>query len=351
MKTPHPLSYALRLEPDLDSLEFTGSVRIDIETGGSSSITLDSVDLEIDSCRRSGHGEVADLPCRLEESSVNVDLGQYPPDRFELSLDFHGKLNTDLRGFYCAAYTFEGEKKHLAVTQFEEIDARRAFPCFDHPRYNTPFVIELVIDGDDTAIATTSVEKETVLDGGRRLVRFRKTPPMPTYLLFFGAGSFEFLLGSGFRVPIRVAATPGKAARGEKSIEFARKSIEFCEEFTGVEYPVDKLDLIALPEFAYGAMENLGAITYRENMLLYYPEAVSRMGLQILALLQSLNQAGDTILIVTHDPHIASHASRILQLEDGILVDDRTVADRSYAEVIFNAPESAAEITQPLPAL
>ena len=283
MNTPSPIAYAVRLEPDLDRLEFVGSVRIELTTGGCSSIKLDAVELEIDSCRGTQNGTAAELSYSLEAGAVLIELGANPPDKIELALDFHGKLNRDLRGLYAASYTLEGETRYLAVTQFEEIDARRAFPCFDHPRFNTPFTIELIVRKGKSAIATTSIEEEVALEDGRVLVRFRKTPPMPTYLLFFGTGEFEFLEGTECRVPIRVAATPGKADYGAKSIEFAAKSIEFCEVFTGVEYPVDKLDLIAVPEFAYGGMENLGAITYRENLLLYYPEVVSRVGLQSIA--------------------------------------------------------------------
>jgi aminopeptidase N len=283
MNTPSPLGYIVRLEPDLDGLEFTGSVRIDLTTGGCSSIELDSVELEIDGCHELRNRRALELQYSLTEGTINIQLGPDSSDQIELAIDFHGKLNRDLRGLYAASYMHEGEKKHLAVTQFEEIEARRAFPCFDHPKFNTPFVIELVIGEGQAAIATTRVEEETTLEDGRKLVRFRRTPPMPTYLLFFGTGNFEFLEGTECHVPIRVAATPGKAAYGAKSIEFARKSIEFCEAFTGVDYPVDKLDLIAVPEFAYGGMENLGAITYRENLLLYYPDVVSRVGLQNIA--------------------------------------------------------------------
>ena len=284
MNTSTPIAYSIRIEPDLDALTFEGSVEIDIRPGDPKGIvSLDSVELEILDCvELSPEGNIP-REHSVGPDSVDIVLPDTGAEKRTVRLSFRGRLNRDLRGLYSAAYVHDGETRHLAVTQFEEIDARRAFPCFDHPRHNTPFTIELVAGEGDTAIATTAVERVIPLEDGRQVFMFGRTPPMPTYLLFFGVGDFDFLEDTDFRVPIRIAATPGKAKYGARAIEYARKSIEFCETFTGVDYLVDKLDLIAAPEFAYGAMENIGAISYRENLLLYYPDFVGRRGLERIA--------------------------------------------------------------------
>ncbi|MBT3273022.1 MAG: M1 family metallopeptidase, partial [Spirochaetales bacterium] len=283
-----PIEYKVRLEPNLQTLTFIGSMSVIVDLQQQiSSIALDSVELDIDSCRilfdgeTGGKGRHCDFS--VEPGVLAVHLPEPRAGKASLSVEFHGKLNLDLRGFYKAAYHYQGEERYLAVTQFEEIDARRAFPCFDHPRFNTPFDIELICDSGHRAIATTSIESETPLDGGRKIVGFHKTPPMPTYLLFFGVGDFEYVEDRSFHVPIGVYATPGKAGLGAEAVVFTRQALAYCEKFTGVDYPVDKLDLIAVPEFAYGAMENLGAISFRENLLLFYPELVSTTGIEGIA--------------------------------------------------------------------
>ena len=202
-----------------------------------------------------------------------------------MSLKYSGRLSDKLVGFYDAPYNDAGRVKHLAVTQFEEEDARRAFPCFDHPRYNTPFSISLEAPPGAIALSTTVVETTVPLDGGGTLYEFETTPPMPTYLLFFGVGEFECYEERDFKVPIRAAATRGKAAQGKQAIGVAKAAIAFCERFTGIDYPLGKLDLIAVPAFAFGAMENFGAITYREHLLLYAPGVASRRALERNALI------------------------------------------------------------------
>jgi aminopeptidase N len=286
MLAAEPISYTIRLAPDLEALTFTGSVDIEmtlLKIGAP--VVLDSVELEIAECSVTAGGAELESSFAVDDSSVSITCPAAAPGRMTVSLTFIGKLSDGLIGFYDAPYNDAGRVKHLAVTQFEEDHARRAFPCFDHPRYNTPFSVFLQAPEGAIALATTAVESEEELDGGGRLYEFRTTPPMPTYLLFFGVGDFECYEDRSFKVPIRVAATPGKAVQGKRAIEVAKASIAFCEKFTGIDYPLDKLDLIALPAFAFGAMENFGAITYREHLLLFDPAAASRRGFEKNALI------------------------------------------------------------------
>ncbi len=170
-----------------------------------------------------------------------------------------------------------GIEKHVAVTQFEESDARRAFPCFDHPAQKATFDIELIINTELMAISNSPVEEEKDLGGGKKLIKFQKTPLMSTYLLFFGVGEFEFTEDSG-DVLIRAGTMPEKTGHAEFGLQFGRKCLDFAEDYFAIKYPLPKLDLIAISDFAAGAMENWGAITFRENLFLHYPESTSKAG-------------------------------------------------------------------------
>ncbi|MGE5841591.1 MAG: M1 family metallopeptidase, partial [Deltaproteobacteria bacterium] len=149
--------------------------------------------------------------------------------------------------------------------------------CFDHPAMKATFEVEMVIDRGLTAISNTEIAEERQLADGRNLVRFQRTPRMSTYLVFFGVGEYEFIQDAG-EVLLRVAAVPGKAHQGKYSLDFLRKALTYCEDYYGIKYPLSKLDLIAVADFAFGAMENWGAITFRENLVLHDPDNTSKAG-------------------------------------------------------------------------
>ncbi len=286
MPAAQPVSYTILLAPDLEALTFTGRVDIEMElfeAGGT--VVLDSVDLVIAECSVFSGGVKLESSFTVGDKSVTVTCPATAPGIITVSLEYGGRLKDNLTGFYDAPFEDSGRMKHLAVTQFEEEDARSAFPCFDHPRYNTPFAISLDAPPGAIALSTTPVESTAPLESGGTRYRFETTPPMPTYLLFFGVGEFECYEERDFKVPIRVAATRGKAVQGRKAIEIAKAAITYCERFTGIDYPLGKLDLIAVPAFAFGAMENFGAVTFREHLLLYAPEAASRRVLERNALI------------------------------------------------------------------
>lgn len=280
MPKTSPISYTVRLAPDLEKLTFSGSVAIEVQLQHpGESVVLDSVGLEVTACtvRRDGVEIVSGYT--VDETSVAVRCPGVREGKVTVSLEFNGKLERALFGFYDSPYERNGLVKHLAVTQFESDYARRAFPCLDHPRYNTPFSIELVAPPGTIAVSNSPVETVEPVEGGS-LYRFEATPPMPTYLLFFGVGDFGCIEDDNFRVPVRAVALPEKVAYADRAIETAKASITFCEDFTGIDYPMAKLDLIGIPTFAFGAMENFGAITYRENLLLYVPGTTSERGFE-----------------------------------------------------------------------
>ena len=184
-------------------------------------------------------------------------------------MTFSGTLNDKLRGFYRSTYKDERGATHsMAATQFEATDARRAFPCWDEPDFKAVFATTLVIDPTLIAVSNTTIASET-LAGGKKIVRFADTIKMSTYLVAFIVGRIEptepVMIGN---TPLRLWAVPGKGHLARFGQDIAAASLSFFESYYGIPYPGDKLDLLAIPDFASGAMENLGAITYRETALL-----------------------------------------------------------------------------------
>jgi tricorn protease interacting factor F2/3 len=280
MNEIRPIHYKIHLEPDLAKFQFTGKLELLLEVPApASGVSLNILDLAIWKCElmAQGKGEACVFSVDPQKEELRILFPRQVSGEVSLIIDYVGEINNRMSGFYRSRYVRDGKERYAAVTQFEESDARRAFPCFDHPRMKATFEVEMLIDGGLTAISNTAVVEEKPLEDGRKLVRFERTPKMSTYLVFFGAGEFEFIQDPG-EVLIRVAAVPGKAVQGKYSLEFLRKALTFCEEYYGIKYPLSKLDLIAIADFAFGAMENWGAITFRENLVLHDPDKTSKAG-------------------------------------------------------------------------
>ena len=278
MEGLHPINYRITLEPDLTRFIFTGSAEIAVEADSPvNKITLDVLELAIWSCKVDVDGTFVDCPFRIDpsEQTLRISLPQEMSREILLRIDYVGSINDKMAGFYRSQCTTEGKTTYIAVTQFEENHARRAFPCFDHPVKKATFNVDLVIPEHLVAISNGPIAEEERTNDGRKLLRFQQTPKMSTYLLFFAVGEFEFVEDRN-DVLVRVVTTPGMTQYARFGLEFGRRSLEFCEEYYGIPYPLPKLDLIAIPDFAFGAMENWGAITFRENLLLHYPEFTSK---------------------------------------------------------------------------
>jgi puromycin-sensitive aminopeptidase len=269
-----PSRYELHLEPDLDSKTFTGQALITIEVAHpTSEIVLNAAELEIFSASIAGSSEQriegqATLQSERERCVISFPIA-IKPGVSELSLSFKGTLNDKLRGFYRSTYTdSEGTKRVMAATQFEATDARRAFPCWDEPDFKAVFAVTLAIDPDLTALSNAAVRSEE-MRSGKKSVRFADTMTMSTYLVAFLVGQLEgtrpVMVGT---TPVRIWTVPGKHHLTAFGLDIAAYSLAFFSDYYGIPYPGDKLDLIAIPDFASGAMENLGAITFRETALL-----------------------------------------------------------------------------------
>jgi len=275
-----PLNYRIHLEPDLTRFKFDGKCEILLDAPQSiSEVVLNILEIAIWSCRlRQGDGFVnCAFTVDPDREEVRVSLPEPMSGKIRLIIDYQGSINDKMAGFYRSKYTFQGETRFIAVTQFEESDARRAFPCMDHPAKKATFDIKMDIDNQLVAISNGAVKKEDRLDNGKKRITFVQTPMMSTYLVFFGVGQFEFTPDEKDS-RVRVATLPGMKKYAQFGAEFGRKSLGFSETYYAIAYPLPKMDLIAIPDFAFGAMENWGAITFRENLLLHYPQITSKFG-------------------------------------------------------------------------
>jgi puromycin-sensitive aminopeptidase len=289
--TVNPERYAIKLTPDLTTWTFGGEEYVTVQINQAvREIVLNAAELEIQSV------SLMDASGKLHGASVALDHDNeqarfsFPSDlpvgRSDLSIKFTGVLNDKLHGFYRSTYRgADGQDKPLASTQFESTDARRAFPCWDEPAIKAVYQVTLVVDEKLTAISNAGVVREMLLPGtGKKEVVFADTIKMSTYLVAFIVGEFEatepVMIGNA---PLRVWAVPGKKRLAKFAVDIGKASLEHFSAYYGVPYPGDKLDLIAIPDFASGAMENLGAITFRETALLVDSEKATRAELERVA--------------------------------------------------------------------
>ncbi len=269
-----PTRYDLQLEPDLVALSFSGEETVALTvTEGTSEIVLNAVDLAIVEAMVSNSAGTsvrasATVDRESERASLALDR-PITPGSWQLRLRFTGTLNDKLRGFYRSTYKdASGASRTIAATQFEATDARRAFPCWDEPAFKAVFAVTLAIDPALTAVSNTAVKFERA-ERGKKIIVFGDTIKMSTYLLAFIVGELEASEAKRVgRTPVRVWCVPGKRRLTPFGLDIAAFSLQFFEDYYGLPYPGDKLDLLAIPDFAAGAMENLGAITYRETALL-----------------------------------------------------------------------------------
>ena len=274
-----PSKYSIKLQPDLERFTFQGEETIDLMVAEpTSEILLNCIEIDIQSATLSQKGvsQAADqITFDRHRETVNLTFpNNIAAGPASLDIAFTGELNDKLRGFYRSQYVGqERETRHLAATQFEATDARRAFPCWDEPTLKAKFQVQLVIPDGLVAVSNTPVvEEETSAGAGLKTIRFAETPVMSTYLLAFVIGdlvSIEQQATNNTRVA--VWTTRGKEAQGLFALETSVKLLSFFNDYFGIPYPLEKLDHIAIPDFAAGAMENWGCITYRETALLVDP--------------------------------------------------------------------------------
>ena len=277
-ETVRPQSYTLRYRLDFNRFRFEGTQdTVLTTTEPASMVRMHCEDLTI--AELSLKSQETDVPVTYEQTGDELHITpeqHLQPGAYRLGVGFSGALNDELSGFYRSRYTdSRGREAFLATTQFEAPYARKAFPCFDEPDFKATFTVTLDIPAHMIAVSNMPAESEAVADG-RKTVGFAPTPPMSTYLLYMGAGDFDWIEEIRGKRSIRVYGVNGKSGQGTFALEVAADTLEYFEHYTGIEYPLPKLDLIAIPDFAAGAMENWGAVTFRE-VLLYTDEAATSL--------------------------------------------------------------------------
>ncbi len=280
-----PINYKLTFEPDLKKFTFDGLESIVIDCKKSVNvITMHCAELKIKSCIvKSGQKIIESTPkINEKKEELQIKLREKIRGFCTVDLEFEGILNDRLLGFYRSKYQQNGKTKYLATTQFEAADARRAFPCWDEPEAKATFEISIIADNKFTAISNMPV-KTKKKTGNKTTYNFQKTPLVSTYLIYLGVGEFEYLTGKAGKIQIRVVTTKGNISKGKFSLELGKKLLTSYEKYFGIKFPLPKLDLIAIPDFAAGAMENWGAITFRETILLYDPKTSSTRTKQFIA--------------------------------------------------------------------
>ncbi len=268
-----PTRYDVELAPDLATASFEGRVEISVDVVEPvDELVLNAIELEIAEVRVDG----SDVSWHLEpdtERLVVRPVGGLQPGTVSLNVSFTGTLNDKLRGFYRSTFKDDAGTEHvIATTQMESTDCRRAFPCWDEPDFKAVFGVTLVIDPALTAISNGPEVERTDRPGGKAAIRFADTMVMSTYLVAFIVGPLEATDPVDVDgIPLRVIHVPGKANLAGFGLDVGAFCLRWFQTYYGIPYPSDKVDLLALPDFAAGAMENLGAITFRENALLVDP--------------------------------------------------------------------------------
>ena len=285
-RLPHsvrPSRYRLVLEPNLDNASFSGTVSIDVTASEAmSSVALNADELVIASVSVGGADAAFHLDTTTERLIIEAAVGVGDTT---IEILFTGTLNNKLRGWYRSTFKdADGVDRVIATTQMQATDCRRAFPCFDEPEFKAVFEITLVVEPDLLAVSNGTELSREARDDGKHVVAFKPTMVMSTYLVAFVVGPLEVTAPIDVDgVPLRVVHVPGKGHLTEFALEIGAFSLRWYQKYYGIPYPSDKVDMLALPDFAAGAMENLGCITYRENLLLADPKTATQYELQNLA--------------------------------------------------------------------
>ncbi len=283
-KAVKPLSYELTFEPDLEKFTYKGKEKVVITVAApQKEIVLNSIDLKLSDIEilaldasgaplKSAKKIQGKLKIDEKNEQAHLNFAQsLPQGKYQLQFNFEGILNDQLRGFYRSYYKDSaGEKHWVCSSQMEPADARRMFPCFDEPEFKATFQLTAVIDSRLSAISNAPVDHiKEIKEQNKKAVVFKPSPKMSTYLMVLVVGEFNATEErKSCDIPIRVWAPAGQEKMGAYSLAAACEIMVFLQDYFGIKFPAKKLDLIAIPDFAPGAMENLGAITFKDSLLL-----------------------------------------------------------------------------------
>jgi len=272
-----PSHYTITLRPDLVGHTFSGQCDVEVDVVETvKEITCNSSNLSVTSATVKSGSELsltATVAMDQEQEVLTLGLGdqELPVGKATIAFTFTGVLNDQMRGFYRSKYTVEGEERYAAVTQFEATDARQAFPCWDEPAVKATFDI-IIVGPKDRVILSNMPEVSSLPDTedtSRKVVTFATTPIMSTYLVAIVVGEFDYVEGKTEEgITVRVYSPVGKKDQGQFALECGVRALTFYSQFFNCPYPLTKYDMVAIPDFSSGAMENWGLVTYRETCVL-----------------------------------------------------------------------------------
>jgi aminopeptidase N len=264
-----PEHYDLAFVVDLAHERFDGTETIRVNVAAPTTrLVLNAIDIDFREVTIGAGGAAQKARVTSDTSAQTATLTVPRPiaaGKIDVRIRYGGTLNSQLRGFYIS----KTKLRKYAVTQFESTDARRAFPCFDEPAFKATFALTVTVDRGDTAISNGKVVSDTPGPAvTQHTMVFAPTPKMSSYLVAIAVGDFKCLDGAADAIPIRICATPDKRDLGRIALQSAQQILKFYDGYYATKYPFGKLDVVAVPDFAAGAMENTAAIFYRETDLL-----------------------------------------------------------------------------------
>lgn len=294
-----PENYQLELELDRDAMAFSGRVTVRGKKAGvpSQRLTFHQKELKITSAAITKHDKKGDRQLPVERINNHNSLDEVRlhssemvyPGNYTVTMEFKGKITDPMNGIYPCYFKHDGKDKQLIATQFESHHAREAFPCIDEPAAKATFDLTLDTPAGETTLGNTPIKTQKTT-GGRKRTSFETTPKMSAYLLAFVTGDMDYKEAKTKNgVVVRSYATPDNTPLTAYSVEAAVRCLEFFEDYFGVSYPLAKLDMVALPDFSSGAMENWGLVTYRESIMLINDRSSS---------IESKQQA---VLVIAHE--------------------------------------------------
>ena len=276
-----PTFEAVHLNLDPKKMDYTGSVRVELTVAkATNTIQFHAQEMKLPKAVLKGKsGDRALQIMEGEEGLITAtSAAEIKPGDYALEIEFSNEF--DQRA--TSLYRLESGGEAYIFTQFESCDARLAFPCWDEPSFKFPYQITLTVPKAEETVSNTPIELQSV-KADQKTVVFRRTKPLPSYLLAIAVGPFEYVPVPGTSIPTRIVTPKGSAGLAQVAASMTPPTLAALEKYFGRPYPYEKLDLIAVPEFTPGAMENPGAITYGDRFLLFDPKTMSASQRRTLA--------------------------------------------------------------------
>ncbi|XP_053386790.1 endoplasmic reticulum aminopeptidase 1-like [Mercenaria mercenaria] len=352
-KSVIPTHYQLLLHPNISQSFFSGTVKIHCDITHRTNFivfhvkTLNITKLELQDLKKLGQIEILNWLEYKTNEQVFVKLGTRleAGSKVILEVDFQGDLVKKLAGFYKSMYkTNKGEERYIATTHFEPTDARAAFPCFDEPQLKATFKLSMIRDANHISLFNMPLKNTQEYGSGLKMDIFDETVKMSTYLVAFVVCDYQNITKSTKRdVMVRVFAPKDSIHAAHFALETAVKVIDHYEDFFGVPYPLPKQDLIAIPDFAAGAMENWGLITYRETAVLYDPTVSSARNMERVAVVVAHELAhqwfGNLVTMAWWDDLWLNEgfASFVEYIGSGVGHEDWKMDEQFVTETLLNA--------------